>query len=113
MARLADGFVNELKGRIDLYDVVSPYVQLKKVDQAGLGLARLARKNRPLFMSTQTKVFSNASVLVRVGMRSRLSKKLKTWSSLKRLNFLLSDSVFRYNMLKKMVLLLSLLFPAR
>ena len=35
MARLADGFVNELKGRIDLYDVVSPYVQLKKVDPVG------------------------------------------------------------------------------
>jgi len=30
MPRLAEGFVNELKGRIDLYDVVSPYVQLKK-----------------------------------------------------------------------------------
>ena len=35
MPRLADGFVNELKSRIDLYDVVNPYVQLKKVDQLG------------------------------------------------------------------------------
>ena len=33
---LAHDFVAELKDKIDLYDLVSPYVQLKKVDRAGL-----------------------------------------------------------------------------
>ena len=36
MPRLVEGFIQELKDRIDLYDLVSPYVELKKVDPAGL-----------------------------------------------------------------------------
>ena len=35
MPRLADGFVSELKDRIDLFDLTSRYVQLKKVVQVG------------------------------------------------------------------------------
>ena len=35
MSRLVDGFVNELKGRIDLYDLAQRYVQLKKWFELG------------------------------------------------------------------------------
>ena len=35
MPRLADGFVGELKDRIDLFDIISRYVQLKKAAQVG------------------------------------------------------------------------------
>ena len=36
---LAHNFVNELKDRIDLYDLVSPYVQLKKSGSSWVGLS--------------------------------------------------------------------------
>ena len=49
MARLADGFVNELKGRIDLYDVVSPYVQLKKSGSSWVGLSPFSQEKSPSF----------------------------------------------------------------
>ncbi len=49
MPRLADGFVNELKGRIDLYDVVSPYVQLKKSGASWVGLSPFAQEKTPSF----------------------------------------------------------------
>ena len=50
MPRLADGFVNELKGRIDLYDVISPYVQLKKSGSSWVGLSPLAKKNTSFYV---------------------------------------------------------------
>ncbi len=49
MPRLADGFVNELKGRIDLYDVVSPYVQLKKSGSSWVGLSPFSQEKTPSF----------------------------------------------------------------
>ena len=49
MPRLADGFVNELKGRIDLYDVVSPYVQLKKNGSSWVGLSPFSQEKTPSF----------------------------------------------------------------
>ena len=49
MPRLADGFVNELKGRIDLYDVVSPYVQLKKSGSSWVGLSPFSQEKSPSF----------------------------------------------------------------
>jgi DNA primase len=49
MPRLADGFVNELKMRIDLYDVVSPYVQLKKSGASWVGLSPFSQEKSPSF----------------------------------------------------------------
>ena len=49
MPRIADGFVNELKGRIDLYDVVSPYVQLKKSGTSWVGLSPFSQEKSPSF----------------------------------------------------------------
>ncbi|MDA7791818.1 DNA primase [Opitutales bacterium] len=49
MPRLADGFVNELKGRIDLYDVISPYVQLKKSGASWVGLSPFSQEKSPSF----------------------------------------------------------------
>ncbi|MGA1115753.1 MAG: DNA primase [Opitutales bacterium] len=49
MPRLAEGFVNELKGRIDLYDVVSPYVQLKKSGSSWVGLSPFSQEKSPSF----------------------------------------------------------------
>ena len=49
MPRLAEGFVNELKARIDLYDVVSPYVQLKKSGSSWVGLSPFSQEKSPSF----------------------------------------------------------------
>ena len=49
MPRLADGFVSELKGRIDLYDVISPYVQLKKSGSSWVGLSPFSQEKTPSF----------------------------------------------------------------
>ena len=49
MPRLADGFVNELKGRIDLFDVISPYVQLKKSGSSWVGLSPFSQEKTPSF----------------------------------------------------------------
>lgn len=49
MPRLADGFINELKDRIDLYDVVSPYVQLKKSGGSWVGLSPFSKEKTPSF----------------------------------------------------------------
>ena len=35
MPRFADGFIGELKDRIDLFDLISRYVELKKAVPAG------------------------------------------------------------------------------
>ena len=75
MPRLADGFVNELKIRIDLYDVVSPYVQLKKSGTSWVGLSPFSQEKVRPFMSIRIKAFSNASVLEKVGMPLHSSKK--------------------------------------
>ena len=39
MPMFAENFVDELKDRIDLYDLISPYVQLKKSGAKWLGLS--------------------------------------------------------------------------
>ena len=49
MPRLAEGFVNELKARIDLYDVISPYVQLKKSGSSWVGLSPFSQEKSPSF----------------------------------------------------------------
>ena len=49
MPRLAEGFVGELKAQIDLYDVISPYVQLKKSGSSWVGLSPFSKEKTPSF----------------------------------------------------------------
>jgi DNA primase len=49
MPRLADGFVSDLKDRIDLYDLVSRYVQLKKSGSSWVGLSPFNQEKTPSF----------------------------------------------------------------
>ena len=94
MPRLADGFVNELKGRIDLYDVISPYVQLKKSGSSWVGLSPFSQEKHPHFMSIRTKVSLSALVLEKAEMQFLLFRKLKIWNLRRHLNSLLRDLAF-------------------
>ena len=49
MPRLADGFVSELKDRIDLFDLTSRYVQLKKSGSSWVGLSPFNQEKTPSF----------------------------------------------------------------
>ena len=49
MPRLADGFVGELKDRVDLFDIVSRYVQLKKSGSSWVGLSPFNKEKTPSF----------------------------------------------------------------
>ena len=49
MPRLADGFINELKQRIDLFDLVSSYVQLKRSGSSWVGLSPFQEEKTPSF----------------------------------------------------------------
>jgi len=46
---LAHDFVTELKEKIDLYDLVSPYVQLKKSGSSWVGLSPFSQEKTPSF----------------------------------------------------------------
>jgi len=59
MPRLADGFINELKDRIDLYDLVSRYVQLKKSGSSWVGLSPFSQEKTPSFYVHPEKGFFN------------------------------------------------------
>ena len=59
MPRLADGFVTELKDRIDLYDLVSRYVQLKKSGSSWVGLSPFNQEKTPSFYVHPEKGFFN------------------------------------------------------
>ena len=59
MPRLADGFVNELKDRVDLYDLVSRYVQLKKSGASWVGLSPFSQEKTPSFYVHPEKGFFN------------------------------------------------------
>ena len=49
MPKIANGFVNELKSRVDIYDVVNPYVQLKKSGSSWVGLSPFSQEKTPSF----------------------------------------------------------------
>ncbi|HAU60112.1 MAG TPA: DNA primase, partial [Opitutae bacterium] len=49
MPRLAEGFINELKDRIDLFDLVAPYVELKKSGSSWVGLSPFQQEKTPSF----------------------------------------------------------------
>ena len=57
MPRLAEGFVSELKDRIDLHDLVSRYVQLKKSGASWVGLSPFNKEKTPPFTYIHKKVF--------------------------------------------------------
>ncbi|NBU86637.1 MAG: DNA primase, partial [Verrucomicrobia bacterium] len=59
MPRLADGFVGELKDRIDLFDIVSRYVQLKKSGSSWVGLSPFNKEKTPSFYVHPQKGFFN------------------------------------------------------
>ena len=59
MPRLADGFVNELKDRVDLFDLVSRYVQLKKSGASWVGLSPFSQEKTPSFYVHPEKGFFN------------------------------------------------------
>ena len=46
---LAHDFVAELKDKVDLYDLVSPYVQLKKSGSSWVGLSPFSQEKTPSF----------------------------------------------------------------
>lgn len=59
MPRLADGFVSELKDRIDLFDLTSRYVQLKKSGSSWVGLSPFNQEKTPSFYVHPQKGFFN------------------------------------------------------
>ena len=59
MPRLAEGFVTELKDRIDLHDLVSRYVQLKKSGSSWVGLSPFNKEKTPSFYVHPLKGFFN------------------------------------------------------
>jgi DNA primase len=59
MPRLAEGFVAELKDRIDLYDLVSRYVQLKKSGSSWVGLSPFNKEKTASFYVHPIKGFFN------------------------------------------------------
>ena len=59
MPRLAEGFVSELKDRIDLHDLVSRYVQLKKSGASWVGLSPFNKEKTPSFYVHPQKGFFN------------------------------------------------------
>ena len=85
MPRLADGFVSELKDRIDLFDLTSRYVQLKS-GSSWVGLSPFNQEKTPSFYVHPQKDSLIVSVLVKKAMQSHLSKKWKIWIFMKQLN---------------------------
>ena len=59
MPRFADGFVNELKDRIDLFDLTNRYVQLKKSGSSWVGLSPFNQEKTPSFYIHPEKGFFN------------------------------------------------------
>ena len=57
MPMFAENFVDELKDRIDLYDLISPYVQLKKSGAKWLGLSPFNQEKTPSFYVDSIKGF--------------------------------------------------------
>ena len=57
MPMFAENFVEELKDRIDLYDLISPYVQLKKSGAKWLGLSPFNQEKTPSFYVDSIKGF--------------------------------------------------------
>lgn len=57
MPMYAENFVEELKDRVDLYDLISPYVQLKKSGAKWVGLSPFNQEKTPSFYVDSIKGF--------------------------------------------------------
>ena len=57
MPMFAENFVDEVKDRIDLYDLISPYVQLKKSGSKWVGLSPFNQEKTPSFYVDSNKGF--------------------------------------------------------
>ena len=75
MPRLADGFVGELKDRIDLFDLVSRYVELKKSGSSWVGLSPFNKEKATLLLCPPPKRFFQLFQFWRKRRRNNLHSK--------------------------------------
>ena len=68
--RFPEEFLNELKSRVRLSDVIGKKVQLKKRGKDWVGLSPFTNEKTPSFYVTTTAGSTNASPARRAGMRS-------------------------------------------
>ena len=61
MPMFAENFVEEIKDRVDLYDLISPYVQLKKSGAKWVGLSPFNQEKTPSFYVDSNKGFFHCS----------------------------------------------------
>jgi DNA primase len=57
MPMFAENFVEDIKDRVDLYDLISPYVQLKKSGAKWVGLSPFNQEKTPSFYVDSNKGF--------------------------------------------------------
>ena len=86
---LAHDFVNELKDKIDLYDLVSPYVQLKKSGSSWVGLSPFSQENTPSFYVHPDKGFFKCFSSGEKGDAITFVQKMENLSFMEAVEFLL------------------------
>ena len=94
MSRLVDGFVNELKGRIDLYDLAQRYVQLKKSGSSWVGLSPFNQEKTPSFYVHPSKGFFNCFSSGEKGDAISLVQKMENLSFMEAVEFLAKEFNF-------------------
>ena len=57
MPMFAENFVEDIKDRVDLYDLISPYVKLKKSGAKWVGLSPFNQEKTPSFYVDSNKGF--------------------------------------------------------
>ena len=93
MPRLADGFVSELIEKVDLYDLISRYVQLKKSGSSWVGLSPFNQEKTPSFYVHPHKGFFNCFSSGEKGDGITFIQKWKFGFLMKRLNIFLVNSI--------------------
>lgn len=94
MSRLVDGFVNELKDRIDLYDLAQRYVQLKKSGSSWVGLSPFNQEKTPSFYVHPSKGFFNCFSSGEKGDAISLVQKMENLSFMEAVEFLAKEFNF-------------------
>nr|WP_263640465.1 CHC2 zinc finger domain-containing protein [Loigolactobacillus coryniformis] len=82
--RIPEEVVEQIRGAVNITDVVGQYVQLKKSGRNLFGLCPFHEERTPSFRSLKTSKFFIALVAVVVGMSSSLLWKLKVFLFQKR-----------------------------
>ena len=85
---LAHDFVNELKDKIDLYDLVSPYVQLKKSGSSWVGLSPFSQEKTPSFYVHPDKGFFKCFSSGEKGDAITFTQKMENLSFIEAIEFL-------------------------